>query len=163
VDCYLPYFRQRLITHPLSALLPFQSLFTERSHGDHLLASTPFSGALSAPHPLCCMSFSFPCLLYIYLFIYCKVEVSLPRGLCWFIPGVAVGIPCATYLLTCWSVSPKQVWTPQRLVVWEPSCFLSVMWCGDALYGLGVQGAGVLILFGGLFPPSVAPASQQKF
>jgi hypothetical protein len=27
--------------------------------------------------------------------------VSLSRGLCWFIPGVAVGIPCVTYLLTC--------------------------------------------------------------
>jgi hypothetical protein len=29
VDCYLPYFRQRLITGPLLALLPFQPLFTE--------------------------------------------------------------------------------------------------------------------------------------
>jgi hypothetical protein len=31
VDRYLPYFRQRLITHLLLALLPFQSLFTENS------------------------------------------------------------------------------------------------------------------------------------
>jgi hypothetical protein len=28
VDCYLPYFRQWLMTHLLSAILPFQPLFT---------------------------------------------------------------------------------------------------------------------------------------
>jgi hypothetical protein len=28
--------------------------------------------------------------------------VRLSRGLCWFIPGVAVGIQHATYSLTCW-------------------------------------------------------------
>jgi hypothetical protein len=32
VDLYLPYFRQRLITCLLSALLPFQPLFTESLH-----------------------------------------------------------------------------------------------------------------------------------
>jgi hypothetical protein len=32
VDCYLPYFRQQLITHLLLAHLPFQSLFTESLH-----------------------------------------------------------------------------------------------------------------------------------
>jgi hypothetical protein len=63
VDCYLPYFRQQLITRPLSAHLPFQALFTESSCGDQLLASPPFSGALRAPHPLCCM------FLFSYLFI----------------------------------------------------------------------------------------------
>jgi hypothetical protein len=34
VNHYLSYFRHRLITHPLSAFLPFQTLFTESSHGD---------------------------------------------------------------------------------------------------------------------------------
>jgi hypothetical protein len=37
------------------------------------------------------------------------------------------------------------------------------MWCGEALYGLGVQGIEVLTLLGALFMPSVAPASQQNF
>jgi hypothetical protein len=55
VDHYLPYFRQRLITHPLSAFLPFQPLFTESSHGDQLLAPPSFSGVLSANPPLCCV------------------------------------------------------------------------------------------------------------
>jgi hypothetical protein len=48
VDRYLIYFRQWLITHLLSALLPFQPLFTESSCGDQHLAPSPFSGVLSA-------------------------------------------------------------------------------------------------------------------
>jgi hypothetical protein len=55
VDHYLPYFRQQLITHRLSALLPFQPLFTESSCGDHLLALPPFSSAFSATLTLCCV------------------------------------------------------------------------------------------------------------
>jgi hypothetical protein len=86
----------------------------------------------------------------------------LYRELCWFIPGVAVGIPYDTYLLTCWSASPKQVWS-SCLVAQELSCFLSVRWHVEALYGLGFQGVGLLILLGGFFLPSVAPVSQQNF
>jgi hypothetical protein len=37
------------------------------------------------------------------------------------------------------------------------------MWHGEAVYGIGVQGVEVLILLGALFPPNVAPASQQDF
>jgi hypothetical protein len=37
------------------------------------------------------------------------------------------------------------------------------MWHGEALYGLGAQGFGVLILLGGFFLPSVAQVSQQNF
>jgi hypothetical protein len=44
----------------------------------------------------------------------------------------------------------------------QPTCFLSVTWHG-AFYWLGVQGVEVLIVFGALFPPSVAPATQQHF
>jgi hypothetical protein len=59
-------------------------------------------------------------------------------------------------------MSPKQVWS-QHLVTQELSYFRSVTWSGEALYGLGVQGVEVLILLGALFPPSVAPESQQDF
>jgi hypothetical protein len=45
----------------------------------------------------------------------------------------------------------------------EPSCFLSVMWHGEAFHGLGVQGVKVLILLAALFPPSVTPVSQRGF
>jgi hypothetical protein len=65
------------------------------------------------------------------------------------------------HLLVC-KMSPKQVWS-WHLALQEPSCFLSVMWCGEALYVLGVQGVEVLILLGALFPPSVAPVSEQDF
>jgi hypothetical protein len=55
---------QWFITCPLSAYLPFQSLFTESLHGDQLLASPPtFSGVLRAPAPSAACSFSVPSLL----------------------------------------------------------------------------------------------------
>jgi hypothetical protein len=109
VDSYLPYFRQRLITCPLLALLHFQSLFTELSHGDHLLAPPPFSDVLRAPYPLCCV-FLFSS-LFIILFFLLWGRVQSVRGLCWFISRVAVGIPRATYFLTSCFVSSKQVWS----------------------------------------------------
>jgi hypothetical protein len=43
------------------------------------------------------------------------------------------------------SGSPHQVWS-QHLVVLEPSSFLSVVWCGEAFYRLGVQHFRVLFL-----------------
>jgi hypothetical protein len=57
---------------------------------------------------------------------------------------------------------PKKAWS-WHLAAWEPSCFLSVTWCGKALDGLGVQSVHILILLGASFLPSVAPASQQNF
>jgi hypothetical protein len=41
VDYYLPYFMQWPMIHTLLACLPFQSLFTVSSHGNHLLALPP--------------------------------------------------------------------------------------------------------------------------
>jgi hypothetical protein len=55
VGHYLTYFRQPLITRPLSALLPFQHLSTESACGNQLLAPPPFSFVLTTPHPLCCV------------------------------------------------------------------------------------------------------------
>jgi hypothetical protein len=90
--------------------------------------------------------------------------VSLPRGIYWFIPGVAGGIPHDTWHSPVWSAECL----PSRLGagIWQrqqPSCFLSVKWCGEAFHELGVQGVENLILLGALFLPSVAPASQQDF
>jgi hypothetical protein len=48
-------------------------------------------------------------------------------------------------------------------VAWQPSCFLSVTWHGEAFHGLGVQGVEVLIFLAALFPSSVAPVSQRGF
>jgi hypothetical protein len=55
VDFYLPYFRQQLITCALSAILPFQPLFTESSCGDELLVPHPFSSVLPATVCFCCV------------------------------------------------------------------------------------------------------------
>jgi hypothetical protein len=59
-------------------------------------------------------------------------------------------------------MSPKQVCS-QHLVAWEIPCFLGVTWCGEALFGLGVQGVRFFILLGAFFLLSVAPESQKNF
>jgi hypothetical protein len=41
--------------------------------------------------------------------------------------------------------------------------FSQYTWHGEAFHGLVVQSVNVLILLGALFPPIVAPASQQDF
>jgi hypothetical protein len=53
-------------------------------------------------------------------------------------------VKLGAYLLLC-QMSPKQVWS-QWLAACEPSCFLSVMWHGEAFHGLGLEGVEVLIL-----------------
>jgi hypothetical protein len=45
----------------------------------------------------------------------------------------------------------------------QPSCFFSATWYAETFYGLGFHDAKVLILLSALFPPSVAPVSQQGF
>jgi hypothetical protein len=89
VDRYLPYFKQQLITFLLLALLPFQTLFTESSNKNQLLASPPVSGALTAPFPLCCELVFSSLLIQFFFFFLAGWGVSLPRGPCWFIPGEA--------------------------------------------------------------------------
>jgi cytochrome c oxidase subunit IV len=118
-------------------------LFAESLHGDQLLALPPFSGSLTAPHPLCYV------LVFSSLFI---VQV----GFFVFILGVAGGILCEAWCSSIGLLNVSQAGL-------EPSCFLSVMWCREALYGLGVQGVEVLILLVTLLLPIVTPASQQYF
>jgi hypothetical protein len=157
----LPALFQAAAHHlPTVGLLPSQPLFTEKLHGGQLLALPPFSSALSVfPPPLLCATFQF---VVYYSGVFLQGGFSLPRGLCWFIPGVAGGILHDTWhsLLLSAKFLPSRfgagIWQWQ-----EPSC--SVTWCGEAFHGLGVQGVEVLILLGALSPPSVAPASQQGF
>jgi hypothetical protein len=82
MDHYLPYFRQQLITCPLSALLPFQSLFTKSLQEDQLLLPLSFSSALSAPHPLCWV-FLFSSLFIVQFCCFLQGGgINLSRGLC---------------------------------------------------------------------------------
>jgi hypothetical protein len=66
------------------------------------------------------------------------------------------------FLLTFCSASPNQVWS-WHLVAREPSCFLSLMWCGEALHGLGVQGVRILILLGGFFSAKYGSSISARF
>jgi hypothetical protein len=154
VDHYLSYFRQWLIPSPPLALLPFQSLFTESSHVDQLLAFPHFSVALRPPCPLCWVFLFSPLFIIQFFFFFAGQGSACPGGYA----GLSQGWLWENHMpLIC---SPKQVWS-RCLVVREPSCFLSVTWLGEALCGLGVQGVGVFFLV--VFLPSVAPASQQNF
>jgi hypothetical protein len=166
VDHFLPYFRQRLITGPLSALLPFQPLLTESSCRDQLLALPTFSGVLSASClPLLRVSFQLLVYRSVFGFVFCR-GVSLPKRLCWFVPGVAGGIPHDTWCSPVWHAKclPSRfgasVWQQQQQ---QLTCFLSVTWHGEVFHRLGVQSVKLLILLFALFLPSVAPASQQDF
>jgi hypothetical protein len=77
-------------------------------------------------------------------------------------PRVAVGVPHAAYLLTCWSVSPKQV-RSWHLVVQEVSWVLGISWHGKAMCGLGVQRCRSFASSWWFFLPGVSSATQQDF
>jgi hypothetical protein len=127
---------------------------------------SPFSGVLSEfLPPLLCVSFQFLvyCSGFFFSFLYFYRGVSLPRGLCWFVPGVAgeYHVMLGTHL---WSSECL----PSRFGAgvwqwWQPTCFLSVTWHREAFHSLGVQGLEVLILLGALCLTSVALASEQGF
>jgi hypothetical protein len=72
------------------------------------------------------------------------------------------GVPHATYLFTWWSVSPKQI-RSQCLMAWEPSLFLHLMWCGDAMCELLVWRCRSFASSWWFFLPGVSPVSLQEF
>jgi hypothetical protein len=146
------------------AVIPyaFLALFTESLSGDHLLVPPLFSSALSATLPLGCV-LVFRSLFIVHFFFFCR-GISLPRGLCWFIPEVAREIHVMLRCSPVWYAKCHPSRFGAGLWQWQQlSCFLSVTWCGEAFYRLVVQGVEVLILLGVLFLPSVAPTSQQGF
>jgi hypothetical protein len=121
---------------------------------------------LEHPTPSAACSFSVPCLLFSFVLFFLWGRGQSVQEAMLVYPGV--GCVCGNtachlfaHLLVC-QMSPKQVWS-QCLAVPEPSCFLSVTWCGEALYGLGLQGVEVLVLLSAFSLPRVAPASQQNF
>jgi hypothetical protein len=138
---------------------PTQALFTESLYGVQLLASPPFPDALSAPCPLCCMSFSVSCLLSSFVLFFCRAGSLCPGSYAVY-HKCSYGDTRTSYSLTCWSASSKQVWS-WHLAVQESSSFLSVTWRGEALYRLRVQGVRVLLHL--VFFCKVSPASQQNY
>jgi hypothetical protein len=146
VNHYLPYFRQWLISHLLSAGY-FYRLCLWRA------ASPPFSGALKAPHPLCCMSF-FSSLFIIQFFFSVQESVcswgcaGLYQGWLWEYHMTLIFSPVGLHLPSRFGVS---ILFSQCNVAWR--CFV---WAG----GLGVR---FLLLLSVFFLPRVAPVSQQHF
>jgi hypothetical protein len=89
--------------------------------------------------------------------------VSLSRGLCWFISGVAVGIPRDAWGSTVGLPGVSQAGLEP---VSGSTGVLLFSLCNVARRSFvwaGVWGVEVLILLGALFLPSVAPVSQQDF
>jgi hypothetical protein len=81
------------------------SIYLLKFHEEISSLPPRFSNVLTAPHLLCCV-FIFSS-LFIVQFFFCGVGVSLPSGLCWFIPGVTGGIPCGAWCspVGLWNVS----------------------------------------------------------
>jgi hypothetical protein len=122
----------------------------------------------SAPHPLfCVLVFSS---LFIVQFFFCMCVGCFlyvwgvgrggagggdqsAQGAMLVYPRDSWGNSAWCLALTCLvcQMTPKQVWS-RCLAAQEPSCFVSVTWHGEVLYGLGVQCVKVLILLGALFP-----------
>jgi hypothetical protein len=94
---------------------------------------------ISIPPPLLCVSFQF--LVYCSVFFFCGVGGQSAQGAMLVCPRGGWGNTVWHLALTCLvcQMSTKQVWS-WCLAAWEASCFLNVMWHGEALYGLGVQG-----------------------
>jgi hypothetical protein len=120
-----------------------------------------FSSALRAPCPICCV-FLFSSLFIIQfsgVWVFLQGRGQSVQGAMLVYPGVAVGVTCAAYLLTCWSVSPK-VWSC-CLAAW----MLSVSQCNVAWRSLiRVVGSACRCFDSSwwFFLPSVAPASLAK-
>jgi hypothetical protein len=141
VNCYLPYFRQQLIC-PLLLAIYFCRLCLLKVREE--FSPLPFlPSPVSSKHPILSATCPSQFLVYYSVFFFFVGQGFFVCVLVY--PGVPVLKLHADYFFTYWSVSPKQVWN-RCLVVREPSCFLSVTWHGEALYGLGVQGAGVLLI-----------------
>jgi hypothetical protein len=102
------YFRQWLITHPLLALVPFQSLFTESSCEDRLLALPLSPVHLEHPVLLLCVLFQF--LVYSVFFLWGRGCQSVQRAMLVYPRGGCGNTACCLFahLLVCW-LSPKQV------------------------------------------------------
>jgi hypothetical protein len=163
VDCYLPNFRQWLITHPLSALLLFQPLYTLlKVHVEvSSLPHSPYPVSLQHSSPLLCVHFQF--LVYCSGFFFCGAGGQSVQGTLLVYLRGGCGNTVWHLVLTCWSAECL----PSRFgagVWWQGSPPVSQcnVVCRSFLQA-EVRGDDILILLGALFMPRVAPASQQDF
>jgi hypothetical protein len=132
---------------PTLSQLLLQAFFTDSLHGEQLLAPFPLSSVLRAPHPACPFRFLVYYSGFFVFFCFAGLGSVCPGAMLVYPRGDCGNTAC--HLFThLWSASPNQVWS-WHLVVREPFCFLSVMFCGEALCRLGVQVARVLLILCG--------------
>jgi hypothetical protein len=112
VDCYLPYFRQQLITRLLSALLPFQLfVYWKFEWRSVLCPSLLLQCTFSSSVPLLCVSFQFFVYCLVFFFFFCRGESICPGAMLVYPRGGwgntvwYLALAC----LVCW-MSPQQVW-----------------------------------------------------
>jgi hypothetical protein len=130
VNHYVPYFKQRLICHLLSASY-FCRLCLLKVHMESSSLLLPPS-LVHSKHPAFCAACPFQFLAYYLLLFFFVGWGSVCPGSYADLSQGWLGMPHAAYLLTCWSVSLKQVWS-WHLAAWETSCFFSVTSHGEAL------------------------------
>jgi hypothetical protein len=112
------------------------------------------------PTPSAACSYSVPCLLFSFV-SFVGQWVSLSRGLFLFIPGVAVGIPHATYLLTVGLLDASQAGLEPASASAEAPLFSQYNVAQRSFRTVwGVQGVEALMPLSAFFLPSVALAFQ---
>jgi hypothetical protein len=120
--------------------LPFclSSLYLLRVHMEiSPLLSPPSSVCFWPLYPSAVCYFSVPCLLF-RIFLQGVVQSAQEAMLVYL--GVAGGIPHDTRRSPVWAAECLPSRFGAGIWWWQLSCFLNVMWHGEAFYGLGVQG-----------------------
>jgi hypothetical protein len=154
------YFKQRLICHLLSASY-FCRLCLLKVHMESSSLLLPPS-LVHSKHPAFCAACPFQFLAYYLLLFFFVGWGSVCPGSYADLSQGWLGMPHAAYLLTCWSVSLKQVWS-WHLAAWETSCFFSVTSHGEALWGLGAQGVIVFLILSGYFSAKHGSSISERF
>jgi hypothetical protein len=102
---------------------------------------------------------SFFIVQFFLFFFFLHGGVSLPWGLCWFIPGVSGGgVMLGAHLFGLLNISQAGLEPASGSMVALLFSQCNVMW--RSFPQARVQDIEVLILLAALFPPSVAPVSQ---
>jgi hypothetical protein len=124
----------------------------------------PFFSALKAPCPLCCVSFSVPCLLFSFvllLFFLQGGDQSVQRALLAYPRGGCGSTACCLFahLLVCISQAGLELVSGGMGALLVSQCnvtWRSFVWAGGSR-------CQTFASSGYFFLPSVAPASQQDF
>jgi hypothetical protein len=148
------------LVQQLIGCLTFQALFTVSLCEDQLLAPLPFSGALSAPCPLCCM-FLFSSLFIIQFCFFAGWGSVCPEGYAGLLRGGCGNTAWCLFahLLVCISQAGLELVSGSMGALLFSQC--NVAWRG--FVRAGVSGVRVLLLLGGIFSAKCGSSISTKF